>query len=207
DQLGAVDLHAIHVAAADRLAHGALGGVAQGLLRVHRAEQVHARILAPVLGVELDVDEVLVAGQYPHLVGDLDHLGGVDHAHGFNRPGPLEVRARVHDPVELAEAQHHATLALVHQLEAVEHQPDRDDGQDPGHRIEAAGRLAIAAAPAAAAEHALEPGQEGIDLVAGVLALPGILIAFAGGVPGHACSVSRTGRGCGRRGIQWVRGL
>src|SRR5690606_38404008 len=165
--------HGVPVAPANHLAHGALGGVAQGLLRVDRAGQVHARILAPVPGAGLDGDEVLVAGQHARLVGAHDHLTGGVHAPGPDRPGPLEVGARGHDPVVLAEAQHDAALALVHQLEAVEHQPDRDHGQDPGRGIDAAGRAAATPATAAA-EHALEPGQEGVDLVAGVLALPGV---------------------------------
>ena len=113
---------------------------------VAEAEQERARVADQVLGVELDVDDVLVAGsarapgRRATRPGSASTTVTVSIGHGHLKLAPGR-----HDPVELAEAQHDAALALVHQLEAVEqHQMPR------APPIQAAGRSrSQRAAPAA----------------------------------------------------------
>src|SRR3546814_8416336 len=63
-----------------------------------------------VLHVDLDLHDVLVAGQDRHVVAEGLDLGSGDLGHALDRPRQLEVRAGLEDPRELAEAQHHTAF-------------------------------------------------------------------------------------------------
>src|SRR5690606_20681384 len=142
-------------------------------------------------------DDVLVAGQHGQAVGEGAHAGGVDLGDDLDRPGGLEVRTGLHDPGDLAEAQHHATLLFADQHEAVEHQPDHQGHADPAQRMAAAGPAAaeqaaqaidhIAQATTAAAAAPL--GRPWIAaFAAGARAFGALAVVLAGNVPGHAYS-------------------
>ena len=114
---------------------------------------------------EVDVDDVLVAGQHQALVRRPrapSRCGAISAAerkpistrlervtlgveHGLDRRGEVPVEARLGGLGPLAEAQHHALLVRLHAIEAAR-QPDRD--QDQRDRDQ---RLAIAAEAAAGA--------------------------------------------------------
>src|SRR5690606_6982160 len=111
-------------------------------------------------------------------------LGGVDLGHRFDRPRQLEVRARLQDARELAEAQHHATLLFADQLEAGEHHQQRHRHQHPApdtavkQVAQRSGQTAAAPASAIAAAWL-------------AVALRAVSAIAAGYVPGHACSISQ----------------
>src|SRR5690606_34949411 len=98
------------------------------------------------------------------------------------RPWPLQVRARLHDPRDLAEAQDHAALLFGDQHEAVEHQPERQQQPDPARDARAA-----AATAAEQATQRLEQAVQG-GRVAALAWGTAVVAGPAGNVPGHLCS-------------------
>ena len=143
----------IDEAVADDLAHGGLGGVTHQVGGVADVEQVLDRVADLVLHAELDVDDVLVAGEHGGFLGHaaqlalteggglpggaeahlaaqhLGHLGLVD---GLDGSGQRVMGAGAFGAVVLAEAQHHALLVRVDDIDArqepqahqAQHQPD-----------------------------------------------------------------------------------
>src|SRR5690606_29828002 len=102
-------------------------------------------------------------------------LANIDLDHPLDWPRQLEVGTGGHDAVGLAKAQHHAILALIHQLHAVEQQPDQHQtDDDQGKAAVAAAFSVTAATTVATAKHAaqvvLETIQEGLDVIAGAAA-------------------------------------
>jgi hypothetical protein len=173
--------HRIQVGAADLFAHRAQGRLLQHLVGIAGAEQVQLRIGDAVLHVDLDADDVLVAGQHRQGVAEGLDLGRVDLEHALHRPRPLEVRAGLHHPRQLAEAQYHAALLLGDQHEAVERQPQHQGDGDP-----APGAGTTASEQAA---QGLEQAIEWIAAIAALARVAAVLAGPAGDVPGHACSV------------------
>src|SRR5690606_19493535 len=174
--------HGIEFGAADLLAHGAERGLLQHLVGIAGAEQVQLGIVDAVLHVDLDGDDVLVAGQHRHGVAEGLDPCGLDLEHTLHRPRPLQVRPRLHDPRDLAEAQDHATLLLGDQHEAVEHQPQ--DQQQAGPARDA--RAAAVAAAEHAAQRLEQPVQGG--RVAALAWGAAVVAGPAGNVPGHLYS-------------------
>src|SRR5690606_1482954 len=114
----------------------------------------------------------------------------------LDRPGQLEVRARLHDAVELAEAQHHAAVGFPDQHEAVEGQPEGRDDADPAQRAaataaaEQAAQLVLEAVegPAATATAAAARRPRVPAAVAALATRVAFVVVLAGDVPGHAGS-------------------
>ena len=135
------------VGAADHLAHRAFGHRLHGAFGVLDVEQEVADAVgldAPQHG-EVDVDDVLVAGQHqaffrhvahgaaaPRRIVDQGHADGdggdaqrLRQQHGLDRIRQMIVQAGLHGAHMLAEAQHHAELFGLHAEEAGQ-APDRE---------------------------------------------------------------------------------
>ena len=140
----------LDLGAADHLAHRALGDRLHGALGILDVEEEIADAVgldAPEHG-EVDVDDVLVAGQHqalfrhvtngaaaPRRIVDQRHADGdggdaqcLWQQHGLDRIGQMIVQAGLHGADMLAEAQHDAELFGLHPEEARQ-QPERDDEQ------------------------------------------------------------------------------
>ena len=121
----------LNVGAADHLAHRAFGDRLHGAFGVLDVEQIVADLgrLDLPQHREIDVDDVLVAGEHQALFGHVAHRGAaariVDHAHAdvdlvdaqrlrredrLDRIGQMIVQAGLHLADVLAEAQHDAKL-------------------------------------------------------------------------------------------------
>jgi hypothetical protein len=201
--------HVVHLALADDLAHGGLGGLLDGLVRIPVGEQVVFRILEGVLHGELQVDDVLVVGEHQRLGQHLGldavleaHFHGtdlfhVDHFHGLHRIGQMPARAGHGGLGVFAEAQHDAALAGIDDIEAGG-QPDQHGQAD--EQAGAAGDVELAAATDArrrlVAASALAPEQlvqaaievlpEFIEIRrAATILFATVLVTPLGVVPGH----------------------
>ena len=159
----------LDVAAADDLAHGALGHRLDGALRV---EQVEHEVLRPggvdaPLHVEVDVDDVLVAGQHHALlehvapappraaagaVADLDRVDGADVRldHLADRVGQVVAQALAGLADVAAEDRVDADLARRDRVEA--------RGEPEQHGAERQRGEALAAHGAAAGDEVLDAG-------------------------------------------------
>ena len=165
-----------------------------GLRRAH-AQQERLGVEYLVLDFQGHRDDVGVFGE--HFLTDfvaavLPHI----HFHALFDDRRAPVQARVHHAVEFTEAQHHAALALIHQVKTHQHITDHQHHQ--GHRQqaagEAAGRLVAAATTAAfAAEQVVDAVLKvfqrfikiGRSLIA-TAAAPGVPgFVSAGFIPGH----------------------
>jgi hypothetical protein len=147
--------HVVHLALADDLAHGGLGRLLDGLVRIPVGEEVVFRILQGVLHGELQVDDVFVVGQHERLGQHLGldavleaHFHGayllhVDHFHGLDRIGQMPARAGHGGFGVFTETQHDTALAGIDDIEAGG-QPDQDGQAD--EQAGAAGDIELAAA-------------------------------------------------------------
>src|SRR5690606_5786940 len=175
--------HGVELGTPDLLAHRAEGRLLQDLVGVAGPEQVQLWILDAVLHVDLDGHDVLVAGQHRHRVAEGLDLRRLDLEHPLDRPRPLEVRARLHDARDLAEAQDHAALLFGDQHEAVEYQPQHDQQAGPAGDAGTTSAVSAAEQPA----QLLQQPVEGIRATA--LAWGAAVVAGpAGNVPGHRYS-------------------
>ena len=173
------------------------GGVLKNGLRRAHAQQKCLGVEYLVLDFQGHRDNVGVLGE--HFLADfvaavLAHV----HRHALFDDRRAPVQARVHHPVELTEAQHHAALALIHQVKAHQHIADHQHHQRHRQQAagEAAGRLVAAATAAAfAAEQVVDAVLKifqrfikiGRSLIATAAApAPGVPgFVSAGFIPGH----------------------
>ncbi len=166
---------------ADHLPHRALGRRFDGQLLVADVEQIRARIADHPEHGEIDVDDVLVAGQHQRLFGHLARsdlagrlhftrpiadLGSIDprdarRQHPLDRARQMIVEPRLGRAVIGAKAQHDADLVGEHAIKTAR-QPDHDDGEDddgdPGAGAEPA-RQQPPKPVLAPAQHFLEIGR------------------------------------------------
>ena len=115
----------LDVGMADHLAHGALGRGFHRALGVFHVEEVFRGVVDHPEDREIDVDDVLVAGQHQAFLGDvaarcrapiIDGLTDRDAIHarnlgrvdGLDRIGQTEVEAGLGVAIEAAETKHHA---------------------------------------------------------------------------------------------------
>ena len=153
----------IDLAVADNLAHGGLGRVAhQGRGRAHVKQILHG-VIDFVLHAELHVDDVFVARKHGGFFGDsaqlallksgglphgteahlaAQHLGDLRLVDAFDGHGPGVMGAGALSTVVLAEAQHHALLVGVNDVDAGK-QPQTQHGQPYQPHGFAAGRLEL----------------------------------------------------------------
>ena len=175
--------HRLDLRAAYHLAHGAFRDGLHGAFRVLDIEQVFADTggLDPPDHREIDIDDVLVAGQHQTFFGHVAHGGAaakvVDDAHAdvdladlerlgrqdrLDRIGPVIVQARRPRLTDLlAEAQHDADLVRLDAEEAREapkdHSDQRNDQEAPV--AETAARQHVLQLVLAAAQQFLEVGR------------------------------------------------
>ena len=111
---------------------GHLGRSPEHGLWVTGAEEELDRVVDQVLDEELDVDDVLVAGQHQRLLGNrraasfgrpeadlgATDTGGVDDLPGLDRPGQVIAEARLRLGPELTEEQDDSPLAGTDDVEA-----------------------------------------------------------------------------------------
>jgi hypothetical protein len=204
DRVALLVQHRVHVALADDLAHGRLGGHHDRVLRVLVLEQEGARVLQAVLHREADVDDVLVLRQHRRVAqaggrhhGVAPHFLGTQrrHRHRFVRlegirHAPLE--AGVHRVAVAAEGHHHRLLAGLHDEEAAAQPDQRHHGGDQAHadagalhvglEVVAAVAGAVAARPAAAEQ----PAQLAVEVTPQLIEVGGAVAAAAGGEIGLA---------------------
>ena len=123
----------LDIALADDLAHGALGDILHRHLGILDVEQEFGRVADAPEHHEVDIDDILVAGEHQALFGDVadrgrglavlrraahakldaidaGDLGQLDH---FDRIGPAEIQAGRKQAHELAKAEHHAELFRI----------------------------------------------------------------------------------------------
>ncbi len=145
---------------ADDLAHGGFGYRFHGSFGILNVEEIVADGARPDFPEhrEIDVDNVLVAGQHQAFLGHLTHGCAAAHvfhrAHanidlvdaqgrrrerGLDRIGQMIVQSRLHFAREFAEAQHHAELVGLDSKEAgksPEHDhSQRDQGDTPATEV------------------------------------------------------------------------
>ncbi len=123
---------------ADDLAHRAFGGGLHGRLGRPDMEQVGLCVLDDPKDGEVDVDDVLVAGQHQRLFRQLARAGGATLAraiadlgavdagdarrqHALDRGRQMVIEPRLGRAVIGAEAQHDADLVRLHPVEAARH--------------------------------------------------------------------------------------
>ncbi len=166
---------------ADDLAHGAFGDVLDRHLRVLDVEQEFRRVADAPEHDEIDIDDILVAGEHQALFGhvadgarglavlgraahaDLDavdagHLRQLDR---LDRIGPAEVEAGRQQAHELAEAQHDAELLRIdahREAEKADEGDERHGEQDREGSAHAPAGNGLADAVLAAAQNFLKVG-------------------------------------------------
>ena len=169
--------------AADHLAHHALGRGLHRVGRVARVEEIVGRVADMPEHAEIDVDDVLVAGEHQALgrhvprggaarrglarvgraaIADIDavHAGDGGKIDRLDGPGQVVVEPGRGEAGEGAEAEHHALLVGLDAVEAGG-EPDRDHGDGEQREAPPPGR----AARHEAAQPGLEPGDELIEIV------------------------------------------
>ena len=176
---------------ADHLTHRALAGLGEGALRATDAKQPLLRVFDAVLHVEIDIEQVFVAGQHANpLRGVALHPGDFDDAHFLDRPRPLEIEPGAHGAMVFAEAQHHAARGFIDLLGGVEqrqqqHQRERDQDDSAGSAGATTG-----AAPAKQAPESFAQLLQGLFEIRGIAFFPGVALFFLSGlVPGHGSLV------------------
>src|ERR1700730_5241057 len=136
---------------ADHFAHGALGGGFDRRLGIPDVEKIRLGVLDDAKDSEVDVDDVLVAGQHQrlfrHLAGDLAaaralgvaiaDLGPVDAGHArpedrLYRGRQVIVETRLCRPIVRAEPQNDADLIGQNTIEAARQPDDEDAEHDDG---------------------------------------------------------------------------
>ncbi|MNS68741.1 hypothetical protein D3C72_1020280 [compost metagenome] len=145
--------HEVHLAAADHFADRRFGDLAQGVFLVARVEQPRHGIFQGVLHRELDVDDVFIVRQHQRFAGLLvaqrlavthfhrAHLRHVDGFVGLERVRPAPVETGRRGVAVLAEREHDAVLALLHDERAAG-EPD-EDGDHADHAGGDAGALHV----------------------------------------------------------------
>ena len=143
---------------ADDLAHGAFGDILHRHLGILDVEQEFGRVADAPEHHEVDIDDILVAGEHQALFGDVadrgrglavlrraahakldaidaGDLGQLDH---FDRIGPAEVEAGRKQAHELAKAEHHAELFRIDAHGEAEKADQRHERHGDHHRKRAA---------------------------------------------------------------------
>jgi hypothetical protein len=155
--------HGIDVGATDDLSHRRLGGLAHGVVRAEVLEQVGARVGAPVLHGEADIDDVLVLRQHRRIA----QAGGLRHrvAPHFNRlqlrhrnrfvrlerVRPAELDAGFARVGEAAKGGDHRLLAFLDDEDAAAEPHQQRDAGDQAHADAGALHVGLEVAAAAVA--------------------------------------------------------